>query len=48
MQLLCGQADTLTETLNALRLGIGNIEVLGIKLGVGTLPAALTEFTCQP
>jgi len=45
---LCGQADTLTDTLNALRAGIGNIEVLGIKLPIGGLPGALTEFTCQP
>lgn len=48
VQLLCGQADTLTDTFNALRTGIGNIEVLGIKLPIGGLPGALTEFTCQP
>jgi hypothetical protein len=48
VQLLCGQADTLTDTFNALRAGIGNIEVLGVKLPIGGLPGTLTEFTCQP
>lgn len=46
VQALCGQSDTLTDALNALRLGIGNIEVLGVKLPIGGLPGALTEFTC--
>lgn len=46
VELLCGQADTLTDTLNALRLGIGNIEILGVKLPIGGLPGPLTEFTC--
>lgn len=48
VQLLCGQTDTLTDTFNALRLGIGNIEILGVKLPIGGLPGALTEFTCEP
>jgi hypothetical protein len=48
VQLLCGQADTLTDTFNALRAGIGEIEVLGVKLPIGGLPGALTDFTCEP
>lgn len=48
VQLLCGQADTLTDTFNALRTGIGTIEVLGVKLPIGGLPGALTAFTCEP
>ena len=35
-------------TVNALRAGIGNIEVLGVKRPIGGLPGVLTEFTCEP
>ncbi len=43
---MCTQTKTLTSTLNSLRSGIGNLEVLGVKLGVVGLPAALAAYAC--
>ena len=45
---VCEQTETLTGAFDALRSGIGNIEVLGVKLGVLALPGALGSYVCKP
>ena len=46
---LCSQASSLTGGVNALRLGVTGISVLGLpglSLNTSGLPTALAPFTC--